>query len=327
MGINRDDVISAYRLFLDREPENSDVIECWISGSPSIPHLRNGFLNSDEFRKKNSLIMPSMSGFEPAIESQIDSELTPIERENLFFGVKEAWTKLGLIDPYWAVASSDEFHNIYDDSHIDKFYASGSYDLELIKKTLNRNNILLTEDSTVVEYGCGLGRVTIHLAKEFKNIVAVDIADSMLSAAKTYMLERNILNIDFRLLKSVECIESLPKCDFFFSFIVLQHSPPPIISLAIRTAIERLNPKGVALFQVPTYIPNYNFIAKKYILGEESDLFKPAHNQYELHAIRQSDLFKIIQDAGGILLEIIENTMLGLDCPGSMSNTLLVQKL
>ena len=327
MSITREDVIWAYRFFLEREPESLDAIDGWISNSESISQLRNGFLGSSEYREKNPVLAPSMSGFEPAITAQIDTDLSHQENEILFSEVKQTWTHLGEVDPYWAVLSSDQYHHLDNNTIIEKFYASGAIDLSLIKQTLIRNEVFLPNNSTVVEYGCGLGRVTSHLAREFHNVIGIDIASSMLVAANEYMKKNDIENVSFELLGSIQDIKSLPKCDLFFSLIVLQHSPPPIISLVIRSAIESLNPKGIALFQVPTYMKAYDFKASDYISGTTSDLFKPKHKKYDIHAIRQCDLFKLIYSAGGIPLEVIENTMLGHDYPGSMSNTMLIQKI
>ena len=178
----------------------------------------------------------------------------------------------------------------------------------------------------MLEYGCGLGRVTAHLAQGFRQVIGIDISLPMLQAAKRWMEQHAISNVSFQVLDSLEAIDALPRCDLFFSLIVLQHSPPPIISRIIRNAVACLNPAGVALFQVPTYLRNYRFNAREVLSGQASATFSAAHQQYEVHAIRQRDLFRIIREAGASLIEVIENSMLGSDYPGSMSNTLLVQK-
>jgi SAM-dependent methyltransferase len=329
MNLTREDVVSAYRLFFDREPESEEAVAHWSRHTSE--ELRNGFLASEEYCLKTGprVIVPSMSGYEAPIHVQVD-ELAPEESKALFREIKTQWTKLGEVDPFWAVLSNDEYHVKNDSGKvIEKFYAGGKSDLELIDKTLCRNGILLPENATVVEYGCGLGRVTWHLAGRFSHVVGIDISESMISAADAYMRQHRIGNISFRLLKEIEDIDDLPPCDLFFSLLVLQHNPPPLIGRILKSAIRSLRPGGVALFQVPTYCKDYRFTVNEY-LSEKNDYLKKIKTAvkaaFEMHVIPQRDLFRIIHDAGGLLVEIYEDTKVG-DSSGWMSNTLLIQKL
>ena len=52
-GLTRDHVVWAYRLLLDREPENEDVIGPKLAGSRDTSELRRHLMTSGEFRDKN----------------------------------------------------------------------------------------------------------------------------------------------------------------------------------------------------------------------------------------------------------------------------------
>src|SRR6185436_9584780 len=52
-GLTRDHVIWAYRLLLDRDPENDDVIGPKLAGSRDTRELRHHLMTSAEFREKN----------------------------------------------------------------------------------------------------------------------------------------------------------------------------------------------------------------------------------------------------------------------------------
>jgi FkbM family methyltransferase len=52
-GLTRDHVVWAYRLLLDRDPENEDVIGPKLAGSRDTRELRNCLITSAEFRDKN----------------------------------------------------------------------------------------------------------------------------------------------------------------------------------------------------------------------------------------------------------------------------------
>jgi hypothetical protein len=46
---------------------------------------------------------------------------------------------------------------------------------------------------------------------------------------------------------------SLPKVDAVVTLIVLQHNPPPVIKLILRSLLDALKQGGVAYFQLLTY--------------------------------------------------------------------------
>jgi FkbM family methyltransferase len=52
-GLTRDHVVWAYRLLLDRDPENEDVIGPKLAGSRTTAELRHHLITSAEFRDKN----------------------------------------------------------------------------------------------------------------------------------------------------------------------------------------------------------------------------------------------------------------------------------
>src|SRR5215467_3900170 len=52
-GLTREHVVWAYRLLLDREPENEDVIGPKLAGSRDTKELRHHLMTSAEFQDKN----------------------------------------------------------------------------------------------------------------------------------------------------------------------------------------------------------------------------------------------------------------------------------
>jgi SAM-dependent methyltransferase len=325
--IKREDVVAAYRIFLNREPENEDAIKYWLE-QDSISELRNTFLRSAEYRSRMNLgSIPSMSGLEPKMISEIDKDIAKEDLEAIFEKVQGEWHRLGEEDPLWAVLSLEKYHESTRSDIIDEFYSTGFGDIDVIEKTLIRNEISLPAQATVLELGCGAGRVTSHLAKKFEKVIGVDISKTMLEVAKKRFMEENIDNASFLLLNTVDEFDKLPKCDLLFSFIAFQHSPPPVISRAIRGAIRSLNINGVAIFQVPTYIPNYKFTAHEYLRSSNMNAFLHSSQEYEMHAVRQCDLFKIIDAEGGRVLEVYEDIKMGPEYPTATSNTFLIEKI
>ena len=90
-------VVWGYRLFLDREPENDAVVADKSKSLSSSQELRREFLQSDEFRAKNSRtgFLAPLSGNEPPMDIDVVYDL-----QELFFHTKDVWEHLGETEPY-----------------------------------------------------------------------------------------------------------------------------------------------------------------------------------------------------------------------------------
>jgi len=148
---------------------------------------------------------------------------------------------------------------------LNAFYATGSRDLARMDKWLERSRVSLPETGVCAEYGCGVGRCAVWLAKRFARVVAFDVSEPHLRLAMARAEAEGLRNIEFVHVKGNSDLQRLEGIDFFYSFIVLQHNPPPLILSILRRAFEGLKPAGVAYFQVPTYSIDYSFSLQEYL--------------------------------------------------------------
>ncbi len=72
--VDRDLVIAGYRLLLEREPENEDVVQSALAACSNLTELRNYFLNSNEFVLKHSNGTQNPSGATPEELAIINQE-------------------------------------------------------------------------------------------------------------------------------------------------------------------------------------------------------------------------------------------------------------
>jgi hypothetical protein len=79
----------------------------------------------------------------------------------------------------------------------------------------------------------------------------------------------------------------------------------------------RLSPGGVAIFQVPTYVPGYRF-------GIVDYLSVPRTKDIEVHCFPQEAVFRIANDSRCVPLEVREDTAMGYPW---LSNTFVFRKL
>ena len=212
-----------------------------------------------------------------------------------------AWQKLGEADPHWSVLSWDEFHSGTLEEK--SFYATAEYDLRVLMSYFERAGYSLDQVVDAIELGCGVGRITAGLAAKLTSVVAVDISASHLKLAEEYLSKREIRNVRLLRLTSTSGLEELPPCDLFYSVIVLQHNPPPVIAKILRQVLTKVRVGGFAFFQVPTYCASYSFSPSAY-------KYDPL-DRMEMHAIPQKEVLGILDDAGFRLLELQEDGAVG----------------
>lgn len=105
-------------------------------------------------------------------------------------------------------------------------------------------------DLSMVEIGCGVGRMTRMLSRIFAQVTAIDISDAMVARARDNSADLPNVTI---LLGDGATLQPLPSDsqDFVFSFIVFQHIPSiQVIGSYCREAFRVLKPGGLFKFQV-----------------------------------------------------------------------------
>jgi 2-polyprenyl-3-methyl-5-hydroxy-6-metoxy-1,4-benzoquinol methylase len=321
--VSREEVRYAYRLFLDREPESDSLIAAHVASSPSLKDLRAKFLASPEFQdclKVNHQAV-QMSN-KPLIWERlhVDVEVSPDDLARMIRHVELTWREFGQLEPHWSVITNDKFRAAIIDENKDEFFKSGKAALDAMRAAVERYSIRIEDYKDCFEFGCGVGRVTMWLAGLFAHVIAADISAPHIAIAKETMVEQGCRNVRLLKLDELADLQNLPEFDAFFSVIVLQHNPPPIIAQILKTVLKQLRPNGIGYFQVPTYIVGYEFIAREYL----NYINELAHRGMEMHAIPQDVLFALIDECGCQLLEIREDGWTG--SPTMVSNSVLVRK-
>jgi ubiquinone/menaquinone biosynthesis C-methylase UbiE len=103
---------------------------------------------------------------------------------------------------------------------------------------------------TVLEIGCGAGRITRALTEVFGEVYAVDVSDEMIKIARTALADRP--NAHLYANNGVD-LSVLPQVtfDFAFSYIVFQHIPSLfVIESYVREVHRVLRPGALFKFQV-----------------------------------------------------------------------------
>jgi SAM-dependent methyltransferase len=295
----------AYRLLLDRNPENDDVVQQLIRADTRT--LRQVVMESAEFRARNPSAPASgkptivqVQAPPNRVDVHVNSELAKTLRAH----VQATWTRLGNEAPHWSVLSGDQFRPDKISQTEGMFYNSGIQDLNWTIGILARHGIVPSKLPVCFEFGCGLGRVTLPLATTFKKVIACDISTSHLDVAIRRAKTGKIQNVSF-VHADTNDFGMMESFDLWFSRIVLQHNPPPIMHAILKRAFSLLNKNGVALFQVPTYATGYSFDIRKY----SQDM--AASDGIEMHCLPQAHIFELAHQNNMRVLEVREDFSAG----------------
>lgn len=205
-------------------------------------------------------------------------------------GVWETW---GAENPYFSVIATEEFDSKNVDTNaIDRFYQSGKGDITTIFQYLNENEITIDPNWKVMDFGSGLGRLSASLAKEFHEVVGVDISQNHINIARNNMKMMGYNNVEFFNLNEKPLESFKNSFDFIVTLLVLQHIPVDELALTLSTLMQNLKPNGIIAFQIPTYHPRYDFKTGSFQNEEGKDKF------FLMNGMMQKDIYLMALENG-----------------------------
>jgi SAM-dependent methyltransferase len=283
----RDDVISCYRVLLEREPESEAAIATHLETNPTVFELVKRFITGHEFHIRVIIREAGNLNFYYANKHHIDIDVTQEEAQRLYHHTRDTWARLGLEEPHWSVLTSPQYRRSRINSEIERaFYETGKLDVRAFLNACERNDVALNFAGTVLDLGSGIGRLGVHLSEKFRKYIGVDVSGPHLAMARERMIELGRDNTELMLLP--EFLAGSDSFDTFVSLIALQHNPPPLIVELLHKILPRLNRGGIAFFQVPSVLFNYNFRLPEYLktIKQTGDM--------EMHCLPQRQVFEIL---------------------------------
>lgn len=133
------------------------------------------------------------------------------------------WKRWGTNSPYYGVLSLDRFRpENLDDEAMESFFASGEVHVNSVFSQIESMIGESFRPRSSLDFGCGVGRLSIPIAKRSGHTIAVDVSQAMLEETARNCAARHIDNIEFAI--STDALSGIPaEIDFVHSFIVLQH--------------------------------------------------------------------------------------------------------
>lgn len=211
------------------------------------------------------------------------------------------WNQLGRVDPFWAVLSDPTKRE--GGWNEEEFFATGRLEIQELMRTVKALGYPRLH-SAALDFGCGVGRLTLALADWFDQVTGVDISPSMIERARCFDGTGGRCHF---LLNDSPDLRQMPDCafDLIYSRITLQHVPARYARRYIAEFIRVLRPRGIVVFQVPSRLRSPSRISR---LGYRLNLFARRTIRrdplvFEMYGVPRETVERDLAKAGAKLLE------------------------
>ena len=159
----------------------------------------------------------------------------------------------------------------------DDFFNTGQYDIDHYFRDFALRNCPDMNQTRALDFGCGIGRLTIPLSAYFEQMVGVDISHTMIETANKLGRTTKCLYLlneqdSLRLFGS----ESF---DHVFTLIVLQHMVPAMQKAYLKEFARILRHKGTLFFQLPGVMPGQDLPREELFGKPRMDMYGIAYEE------------------------------------------------
>jgi len=159
---------------------------------------------------------------------------------------ERTWRPYGAREPYYAVCNEEVFRRASLDADAKAlFFRTGSEHVAWVRRLVATHVDPAFRPTSVLDFGCGVGRVLLPLAEGAGRAVGCDVSPEMLAEARANAAARGMSHVEL-----VESDDALTwvrgPFDLVHSFITFQHIPPTRGERLVTELLARLTPGGVA---------------------------------------------------------------------------------
>jgi ubiquinone/menaquinone biosynthesis C-methylase UbiE len=168
-----------------------------------------------------------------------------------FEQLRSNWEAWGRTDPLFAILTNnpEKRHGGWD---LGEFFATGRKQVDE-QMSLVRGLAGAPNGGRMLDFGCGVGRLTQAFCRHFDECDGVDVAGSMIEQA--VRLNRYGDRCRYHVNASQD-LRLFPEntFDFVYTSAVLQHMAPIYAKSYIREFLRVLKPEGMASFELPSHV-------------------------------------------------------------------------
>lgn len=285
-----------YRALLGRPPDPHGLAskrDSIVSGKSFVSEVIRDLLASPEYEDRRNLLTPGLTRIThfPDDELFVSDEVV----DALFERASRYWRRKAS-DPkemYWSVLTVAEWQEDPSDHDKRRFIRGGKQYtrrvLELHEKLSGRK----AADLECLELGPGVGRLAVNFAQHTSRVHAADFSEAHLQelSSNAGLFECSDKVVTWPL-QTARDLERLPAVDLVYSYIALQHNPPPVIARLMELLLGRLKAGGHAFLHVTLAKSDYAFSPDSYLADESSG------REMEVHILPKANINTIAERAG-----------------------------
>ena len=175
------------------------------------------------------------------------------------------WEWFGKNQPYFGVIVDAKYRNEQLNEQAKRdFFSTGEAYVNFVLQSIKGHFDTSFTIKRALDFGCGVGRLTIPLSTACEQVVGLDVSPSMLQEARRNAKEIGAENIEFLLADDNLSTIGGQSFDFINSFIVFQHIPLHRGYRLLRRLLSLLSEGGIGVlhFTYSTPPPGCAFTLK-----------------------------------------------------------------
>jgi 2-polyprenyl-3-methyl-5-hydroxy-6-metoxy-1,4-benzoquinol methylase len=160
------------------------------------------------------------------------------------------WQAWGIRDPYFAVLTDPKYRTdaLTPDAKLE-FLASGRKTANVVLETCRGYFGAQFAPQRVLDFGCGVGRLSIPFAAQAREVIGMDVAESMLAEARLNCQAQDCHNVTL-VLSDDTLSKATGQFDLVYSGIVLQHIEVARGRKLFAELVGKVIPGGCGVIQV-----------------------------------------------------------------------------
>lgn len=231
----------------------------------------------------------------------------------------ECWDELARQDALWAILThGDKKGGRWDSA---EFFNTGKEEILQVFEYLDSLGLSVKREKAL-DFGCGVGRLTLALADHFGECSGVDLSFEMISLAKKLSPPEAKCQYIHNPKPHLSLFPD-GTFDFIYSNITLQHMKPEYALRYLEEFLRVLKPGGILLFQIPSEKRTTG--AKKFKNFFKNLLpswIREFHKNYrrrkgslsalmEMHCLKKEKVLAFFENRGCAVVDIVEDDACG----------------
>lgn len=160
------------------------------------------------------------------------------------------WNEWGIRDPYFAVLTNARYRAAVLTPELKhEFFESGRVTVDMVLRKCRSYLEPGFAPERVLDFGCGVARMVISFSAIAKEVVGMDIAETMLSEAERNCREHGCDNVSL-VLSDDSVSRAAGLFDLVHSCLVLQHVEMARGRILFKALVDKIKPGGCGVIQV-----------------------------------------------------------------------------